>query len=62
MVAAAFGGIVALLLAIVVICLGVKVCKTIVGGFETLRDAASALQVAKENGTAKGSATENGAA
>ncbi len=62
MVAAAFGGIFALLLAIVVIGLGVKVCKTIVGGFETLRDAASALQVAKENGTAKGSATENGAA
>lgn len=62
MVAAAFGGIFALLLAIVVIGLGVKVCKTIVGGFETLRDAASALQVSKENGTAKGSATENGAA
>ncbi len=62
MVAAAFGGIFALLLAIVVIGLGVKVCKIILGGFETLRDAASALQVAKENGTAKGSATENGAA
>lgn len=61
MVAAAFGGIFALLLAIVVIVLGVKVCKTIVGGFDALRDAASALQIAKENGTAKGSAPENGA-
>lgn len=62
LVAAAFGGIFALLLAIAVIWLGVKVCKTSVGGFDALRDAASALQVAKENGTAKVSATENGAA
>ncbi|MBR4834048.1 MAG: hypothetical protein IKU86_06940, partial [Thermoguttaceae bacterium] len=46
LVAAAFGGIFALLLAIVVIWLAVKVCKLIVGGFDVLRDAASALQVA----------------